>query len=563
MIALRFDLRRFLLVALVVGLVAGLPETVAAQQNVMVRPMRVEASVPANRTVRVNLQVTNRHATRTERVNVEAVELVQDRNGTLRLVEPDSEEAARMGPLSASNLGWLELPQDTIIVPPGTTVNVPVVMRVPFDAQGTYASAVILRTEAPPVPPPSGANAPEVAFTISFGFSVPLILTIEGRPVRQDIAPTGLAMEVVTPTTLDDGTMSRPSTLVSMEIANRGRTHSALRGEVVVEARSGSNWRTIARGALAERKILPGVTLELGSDLGRQLPSGEYRLIGNLFVDGRQMPRIERVVQFEGDPEADALAFETALSLEPRVLRIDGIPGATRATTLEVGNPGDLPLTLSFSLELPQGLRGVAMGELMGEELSAAEWSEVRPASVTIPPGQRRNVRVTSRLPREGLDQAAYYADIVIDARFPDGQSAGETRSSLRVRQEQVAAAPAGLIDRFGISIGEAPSEYILQARLVNSGNIEIAPQVTADLITAIGESVQRWRLSGVGAEMLPLAVRDLSGLADLSQVEPGDYTLLVAAEIDGRRIAERQIAIRVALADGEDQPRELIVLDQ
>jgi hypothetical protein len=62
---------------------------------------------------------------------------------------------------------------------------------------------------------------------------------------------------------------------------------------------------------------------------------------------------------------------------------------------------------------------------------------------------------------------------------------------------------------------------------------------------------------------MLPLGVRDLSGVADLSTVGPGEYTLLVVAELDGRRIAERQIAIRVQAGEGDDTPRELILNEE
>lgn len=528
------------LVLSLMALVLTLPEPVAAQQNLSVRPMRVEADVPANRRARVVLTVQNRHAARDEPLNLEVVDLTQGPDGTLRIVT--DEMRAEMSPeeLAASSRAWVELPTDRLVVPAGTTAEIPVILVVPPDARGAYASAVRITTDAPPTPEGTG-EGPEAFFAIRFGFLIPLLTEIAGRPVQQDIRIGDVQMA------FDDGLdeegerVSDPATRVGMRIENRGRTYSSLRGEVVVEQRVGQNWRTVSRGVLPDRRILPGLTLELERVLERNLPSGEYRLLGNLSVDGRQLPRMERVIDFAGDPEADAVAFDTTLSLSPALVELSGAPGATRATTIEVGNPGEQTLSIEIDFEVPESLRGVAMGDVLGEALSAAEWTQVQPAQFDLRPGQNRNVRVVSRLPRDGSVYPNYFADIVMRGSFGDGQSAGETRSSLRVSVQGVEQTISGVIDRMALSLGGEPSMHIVQARLVNNGNADVTPNMRAELISAGGAVVGTWRLEGAQGRLLPLGLRDFAAEIDFGDFAAGAYFLRVVADIGTASAVVRQ----------------------
>lgn len=538
-----------------VTLGAALPA--AAQQNLSVRPMKVEADIPANRNARVVLRVNNRHPTRTEPLNLSVVDLTQAPDGSLRIVR--DEMRAEMDPesLRASSRDWVELPAERIEVPPETTTEIPVLWRVPPDARGAYASAVMIRTDAPPMP--EGEEGEQSAvFAISFGFLIPLITEIEGRPVRQDISIAGLSM------TRDDGKneageeVREPTTRVSMEIVNDGRTYSSLDGEIVVERRSGEHWRTVTRGDLADKDILPGLTLKLSSDLGRRLPSGQYRLLGNLEVDGRRLPRFERVIDFEGDPEIDEVAYDTTLTLSPPRLSLTALPGATRTGTVEIGNPGAEPLEVSVKIETPKSLRGMAMGDLMGEQLSAAGWTMLRPAKLTLRPGQKRNIRVISRMPREARQLPNYYADIRLEGKYMSGQSAGETRSRLHVRHEQVENSVDAVIDSMSVSRGDTPASYILQSRLVNTGTVDIAPVLRGELlIPDIGQRVKGWRLGGTEEAVLPLGTRNYAGTVDLGPVEAGEYVLRVLAEQDGERISERTLRVKIETAAGSEDGQE------
>jgi hypothetical protein len=546
-------------------LVALTAPSLSAQQNLSVRPMRVEADVPANRTARVVLRVNNRHATRQEPINLSVVDLSQNSDGTLRVITDEMREEMDPEAFRASSRQWIELPAERIVIPPETTQEIPVLLDVPPDARGAFASGIMIRTDAPETP--EGEEGEQTAvFAISFGFLIPLITEIEGRPVRQDISIGNVRMEFDDGRNAEDVQVSEPTTRAFMEIANDGQTYSELRGEVVVERRTGENWRTVTRAALPERSILPGLELDLSADLDRRLPSGEYRLLGNLEVDGRRLPRFERVIDFEGDPEADSVAFDTALTLSPPRLALAAVPGATRTNTIEVGNPGEAPLDVTIEITTPESLRGVAMGEMRGEDISAAPWSEALPAEFTLRGRQSRNVRVLSRMPRDGMEYANYYADITLTGRYADGQSAGQTNSRLHIRQQQVGNAPAGILDQMGVSISEE-ADYIVQSRFVNTGNVDMEPQVQAELIDESGNVVSRAVLTGEPGQLLPLGTRSYAGTVGIGDVPLADYTLRVVAAHEGTRLFDRQLPVRISLvAEGtEDEPevREMIILDE
>jgi len=200
----------------------------------------------------------------------------------------------------------------------------------------------------------------------------------------------------------------------------------------------------------------------------------------------------------------------------------------------------------------------------MGEDLSAAGWTEIRPAELTLRPGQARNVRIMSRMPREGLDHANYYADVVLSGRYEDGQSAGETRSRLTVRQQQIGLSPGGILDRMGLALDEDPASYILQSRFVNTGNVDIVPTLRAELITATGNVAGSWQLTGAAGRLLPLGVRDYAGAISVASVAEGAYILRVLATSEGERLAERQMPVRIDLVgDDEADVRKMTVVDE
>ena len=348
------------------------------------------------------------------------------------------------------------------------------------------------------------------------------MVEIEGRPVRQQVAPIDLQMQH-----LEAGeNRATPTTTAHIHIANTGRTYSQVQGDLRVERRSREQWRYVTRVPIPERGIMPGARLELGNDLQRRLPSGTYRLRGELHVDGTRVQPLEKIIEFEGDPQIDTLAYDTALGLYPDMVQMEVAAGATRTAMLRIENPGDDPVRVRMGACTPAGLQGVAMGAVIGESLSAAPWTEIRPSEFIIRPSGRRNVRVITRLPRDGVEDANYYADLVLQGSYEDGQSAGETRSMVRLVNQRVESVPSGIIDGFRLAEGDEPSRYVVQARFANVGNIHLKPTAQVQLLTGRGANLLSRRLDGESGPLLPLGMRSFGAELDFSGISEDEYAL-------------------------------------
>jgi hypothetical protein len=404
-------------VLLAASATVGAVEAVA-QSNLSVRPTRVIADVPAGRTARAVLTVTNHHQARAEPIILSLVDLVQRPGGSLRIVREGDRDALAPDRLAASSRDWIELPAERIDIPPDTTREIPVLLRVPADARGTFVSGILIQTEVPEIPEGDGER--RAVIRMQYGFLVPLITGIEGRPVRQDVRIEGLSLSLEEGGEADGEPAGDPTTRATVTVTNAGNSFPSLDGDIQVAARVAGDWRTVTRAALPDQSILPGTTLELEADIGRPLPSGDYRLVGSLSVDGRLMPRFEEIVAFEGDPAVDALSFDSLLTVSPVEVSLEAVPGATRTGVMEVENPGEEPVDITITVETPESLKNVAHGDIRGESYSAAPWSMVRPDRLTLRPGQRRRVRVISSAPREGPERANYYADIRVASAVAD-----------------------------------------------------------------------------------------------------------------------------------------------
>ena len=500
------------LVAAAVALATALvpPLTSAAHaQGFNVQPMMMDAAARAGQVLELPLRINSTSATGGQTVELRLVELTQTPQGNWWIVERDGEQAP---PHEASAADWITLASDSLELAAVAATETTVTVRVPRAARGAYFAALLVETPRPP---------DAAGLIVRVRFLIPIIIQIQGRSVRQQVELDDVTMIYE----VDEEDRAAPTTRAHLHIVNRGRTYSRVRGQLTVERQSGERWRPVTRINLAQRSIIPGVTLELGGDLERRLPSGIYRLRGELSVDGRRTRAVEKMIAFEGDPNVDAVAYDTALTLEPEMVQMDVAPGTTRTAAVRIENPGEDAVTVRMAAITPDDLRGVAMGELRGDAYSAEPWTEIQPAEFTIRPGGWRNVRVISRVPREDVARANYYADLLLEGRYADGQNAGVTRSIVHLARRGVEAEPRGMIERILVAEGDAPSEHVVQARFVNIGNVHLEPVGDVQVLSGRG-TVARARLAADPGPVLPLGKRSFSGTLDLSQVDPGYYVL-------------------------------------
>lgn len=503
------------LIGLLALIVASLGWVSAQAQGFMVEPMRMEVVAQAGRTVEMPLEIRNTSGSDIRAIELRLADISQNPDGSWRLIEPGStEDTSKL----FSSLPWTSLSASRAEIAPLQPAEIMVRVNAPSDARGAYFAAIIAETPAP---------ADATGLVVRVRFVIPVIIEIEGRPARQQVALADVLMNH------HDGSDGKPaSTDAALSIANDGRTYSRVKGLLTVERKNGDRWRPVTRLDLKERAIIPGMTLELGEDLKRRLPSGDYRLRGELNVDGRRVPPLEKEIAFKGDPSADTLAYDTALMLTPGVVKMDIVPGATRTTVVRVENPGTDPVQVKMSAMTPAGLAGVAMGDLLGASLSAQPWTEIWPPEFTIRPGSRQNVRVVSTVPQDGVDHSDYYADLVLNGTYADGQSAGETRSMVHLSYAAVESTPKGIIEQITLVEGDKPAQYFAQMRLTNIGNVHVEPTARLFVLTAQGGQVRNVALSGEEGLLLPMGKRTFGGELNLDGVEPGYYALRTTATI-------------------------------
>ena len=310
----------------------------------MVKPMRFEVSVPAGRLVEVPLQIRNTAGSEVRAIDLRPGGAVAEPDGSWRLVEGDARAAA---PLFQPRL---DVAQRDI-------------GRHRAAAAGRGDAA--LRTRPPmPAAPISRRSSPRRPFprtrpglVVRVRFVIPVIVQIEGRPARQQVALKTRSW----PSTTARTAARRPPP-PALVITNDGRTYSRIDGRMTIERQSGDRWRPVTRFASGREADHPR------HDAGARPRSRAAAAVGHLpparrhLVDGRRVAPVEKEIDFQGDPTSTTLAYDTALILEPGVVEMEVVPGATRTTTLRIENPGEDPVQVQMRSRRPRGLIGVAIG---------------------------------------------------------------------------------------------------------------------------------------------------------------------------------------------------------
>jgi len=508
----------------------------------MVSPMKVELTPSAGQQLRTELKLRNTGVNRTRIIDLMVVELTQSEYGRWNPIMPGSDfDTSTLSSCSS----WISLSADSVEVGPLRIVPVTVTIRVPPGVRGFYGAAVLASLRPPP-----GV----VGIALVIRFVVPILIEIQGRAVRHKIELTDMGME------FRQASAENPATtLVSLGIANNGETYSRLNGIALVRKLSGGHWRKIATAEFQERSIIPRMKFNLKSDIGRSLPSGKYRVAGMLYVDGRRVKPLEKEITFTGDPSVTKAAADAALNLQPLEVSIKNAQsGATRSAVIKIENASEDAVNVTAALSVPPVLKNVAFGELKGEDLTCAGWVKVEPEKFTLRGGARQSIRIIAEMPNSELAHARYYALLALRARYLDGQSAGVRTALVYVENNGVEGSPVAQPMKLTIAAMEA-SKHIVVGRFGNLGNSHFTPKCRAMVRTlTTGATVARFLLSGKAGVMLPLEVRDFSGVVDFSRVNTGTYRLTAILEYAGEQVAT-EIPIRVSLGPDEQRLVEIV----
>jgi hypothetical protein len=438
------------------------------------------------------------------------------------------------------------LGSEVIQIQPMEVARIPVRVTIPPGRRGVQAAGLIVENRA-------GAASSGDGVSVRVRYLIPITVSVDGLPGRTAVQIDVLRLERIRPDAVD------ATTEILLGVTNSGHTLPRIQSSARLEMFQGGRWRILSEFTPRTMGILPGVSFLLRQDLERRLPSGTYRLRAELIVDGRRVAPLVREFQFEGDSEADALAFNTELELSETELTMDVLPGARRTSVLRLNNHGSDPVEVTLSPLVPTGLMGVRTDELLGTDLSAAEWVDLMPRSFTLRPGGGQNIRVVGALPNDAPSHPNFYSELQISAQFRDGQSAGELTDILHLHNSREQARPAAVLDQLVLTELDDDS-HAITVRMANVGNVHLYPSVRTSLIDSDGRNVWDVALSGDTDMLLPLGTRTFGGELDFSRVPPGLYVLRASGSVvlDRWTIAQRVIEV----SDSEDGAKVLRIVE-
>jgi len=507
-----------------------------------VQPMKLELAVTPGKIVKSILRIQSLDPDETHTITMSVVELSQLEDGAWNIIEPNeiNDPCSPNFGFDISRLSscsdWISLSKSSFALDPHDVVPVEVSIRVRRGIQGFFGAGILATLS-----PIQGVG--DVSLVLRF--FVPVILEIQNRPLRPNVQATDIGMEFV------EGTgQYKARSMVSMDIENNGGTYSRVKPAVRIWSFSDGHWRVITTTDIPDCGIIPGAKLKLKANIRKSLPSGKYKVAGLLFVDGRRKKRIEKEMDFAGDPSIANVGSDAPLDLDPTDVTIDGLPGATRTATLKVYNASKETVNVRAALGLSNILQIATLDNVKGEDLDCTQWVKVMPEQFTLRgEGGLQTLRVVATMPKDlPMPYPSYFSLLVLHATYPDGQNAGYTTSNICVRNAEIDAQPAAAATKLiPQDLGE--SKYLVVAGFGNSGMVHFVPiRVKAALVMPNGINRVSTFLSGNPNLMLPSEVRDYSGILDLTYVPADVYRLAAAIEYAPGVWEDKQMSVRVSI---------------
>jgi hypothetical protein len=509
-----------------------------------VQPMKIELAVTPGKLIKSELNVQSFDPNEQYTIYVSVVELSQSEDGAWAIIEPNDPKDPNspfygfdISKLSSCR-DWVSLRPNNFELPPMGVVPIELTLRVQRGIRGFFGAAILVTTS-----PMRGVGDVSVVLR----FVVPIIVEVQDRPIRPRVQATDLGMDFI------PSSGEYPArTAVSMRIENTGGTFSRIKPGVRIWSFSEGHWKVITTTDFQETGIIPGAKLNLKTEIRKSLPKGKYKAAGILYVDGRRTPRIEKEIDFVGDPTVTKIGADAPIDLDPIDVTIDGMPGSTRTATLKVFNASDETVNIRTAMGLQNILQLGALGDVKGEDLDCTRWLKVTPEQFTLSSeGGQQTLRIVAEMPDALMIYPSYFSLLALWASYPDGQQAGVTTTNICVRNNSVDAEPAAVALKLTVQdLGE--SKYLVVARFGNYGLVSFVPiRVKTALSMANGMNRSSMFMTGNPNLMLPFETRDFSGVLDLSYIPADRYRLGAAMEYAPGVWADKQMAVRISI-EGE-----------
>ena len=498
-------------------------------QGYRVQPMRMPLTVSAGATAKETLSIRNIATSGEKMLAVRLVDMTQATDGNWRMIE-DLSEGAEASQISCRS--WVTLEESEIELGPLTSTEVGVTIEVPLNARGTYFAGILVEE----ADPPEG-----VGVRMVLRYCIPISIRIEGRPVPQRIrlSDLNLAYEPAA----EDGSRSE-RTAAYVGVTNQGRTYSSLSGEVATFAKAGDRWQPVSVSEIGPLRILPLAELNLPFDLQKRLPPGQYRLDAELRVDGRRISPLSKEIEFSGTPGATTLPLDATLQVDKPLMTLDARPGAARTETLTIENASDEAVQVTVGARLPQAIFRGGSEASDPKVFSALPLLRAIPHQFTLRGQGKQNIRIMARVPRDDKATNVRYADLVLQAKYPDGQSAGHAESLVVVRNPTLEVQPAATLSRPGLSYDEE-GKPLIQVKMRNTGKVHLTPKLQVAVLNGSGTVLVRETLPAPEL-LLPLQSAECSAILPTDDLESGAYQLAVGLTGEGGVLAQQSRLLEV-----------------
>jgi hypothetical protein len=510
-----------------------------------VQPLQLNFSVTPGKLVKSTLRVQSFDPNNVHNITMSVTELTQSIDGAWQIIEPNDlkDPNSPYNGFDISKLSsckdWISLSPNRFDLDPSGFEPVEVTLRIQHNVRGFFGAGIVVSTSAM-----KGQGNVDIVLR----FVVPVIVEIQDRPMPPRVQATDIGMEFIP----SNGEL-RARSVATMDVENDGGTYSQLKPFVRIWSFTGEHWRVITTTDFDEKSIIPGAKLKLKQSIRKPLPSGKYKIAGILYVDGRRVKKIEKEIDYEGDKRITGVGADAPIDLEPLDLTIEGLPGASRTSTIKIINASNETVNIRTAMGLQGNLRYKAMGDVKGEDLDCTSWIKITPEQFTLRgEGGVQTLRVDCTMPEAATRYPCYYSLLALWASYPDGKDAGVTTTNICVRNKQIDVKPAAVVLKLTTPQDLGESKYLVGATFGNYGMVHFTPiKVKAGLTMPNGINRVQTFLWGDSSLMLPFEDREFSGVLDLSEIPADLYRFAAAIEYAPGVWVDKQMAVRVSI-EGE-----------
>ena len=391
-----------LLAAPLLSLPACAQEPDATLAGVAVGPTLFEIDVRPGETWRGEIVIVAGEQGRPVTLDLELADLIQDANGVKSSAERGS------GVRSAAE--WIEVELE-LTVSGGERTAVPVVLRCPEDAFGSYSAIVLVKLR------PDSSDGTMVTQLIP-AISVEFLVRVRSQgTLRLDVEG------------VEHRTTSGSPTL-ALAVRNTGVWKTDVTGDVLLYPESGGfpeRAQIPLRSNGRPMSLYPGMLVRLNCELPRRLPAGEYTVLARLNLGENMESRARFSINVGGgvsDGEREHRAeLGTDLWLDETLFELALPPGAVRSVPVRVRNVGEVTIALKATIEDARLESDGSWTFGQSNKSVPGLAIEVAPDSLVVEPNRTGQFRTSVRLDKGATIESAIIKGVRLEGSAVDSSS--------------------------------------------------------------------------------------------------------------------------------------------